>query len=160
MDGLRMEPLGRVLALLTRVNQCKILEEIFAQTLQPTRLQQPSCAKPERVRAATVLPPGTPPPMVVPLQPTSDPKPSGNALALVEDLPASDFKSPTGQNPGVKGNDYAYYTSAARSLGREELLPVEELLKLLTWDNDECARLAMLHWYSQGLRRYQTLEAY
>ena len=154
LEWFKIAPLARVWPFLNRANQVRILEEIFAQPLlpapssKPTPKAQTASGKSGVTVRATVIPPGsTPPP--VPLSPTSDPNRQVNALALVRDVPAADFRVPLKKILASKNDSLTTLTLQVSWL-REEVFPVEDLLNLLTSDNDEIRRLAMLHLGQSG----------
>ncbi len=149
-EWFNIDSVARAWPFLSKQNQIKILNEIFAQTLLPeppasgssgaTSSRRPSVS----VRA-TVLPPGaTPPPPVNKLTPTSEPSRQLNALTLLEDVPAADFKLPFAAILAAKNDKL---TTLALQIGwvRNELVPAPQLLQLLASSNSEVRRLAALN---------------
>lgn len=167
-----IESLARVWPFLNRSNQIKIVQEIFSQPIVPTspartthspattggtdktRPQQKSETSPGKPRVtvrATVVPPGSPPSPVViaALATTSDPSLQLHALTLIKDLPPSEFKLPLATILAVK-NDALTRAALQVAWERHELLPVAELLKLLSSSSCEVRWLAMLHLGQSG----------
>jgi len=150
-DWFKVEALARVWPFLSRSNQIRILEEIFATAVVPASTPrrpkvEPSPGKPGVTVRATVLPPGAPPP---PVALASDPSRHLHALTLVRDLPPSDFKIPLDKILGW--NNHELTTLALQiSWHRDEVLPAATLLKLLSSSNSEVRRLAALHLGQSG----------
>jgi len=154
-EWLNIDSVARVWPFLSKQNQIEILNEIFAQSLLPeppsagsssaTSLRKPSVS----VRAI-VLPPGsTPPPPSKLLTPTSDPSRQLNALTLLRDVPAADFKLPLAAILAAKNDKL---TTLALQVGwvRDELVPAPQLLLLLSSSNSEVRRLAALNLGQSG----------
>lgn len=153
-EWLNIEPVARVWPLLNRKTQIKILTEIFAQPLVPApAATAPSPAsspgKPRVLVQANVLPPGSSPVFRQGLTATSDPSRQLNALTLMRDLPAAEFKLPFTALLAAK-HDKLTTLALQVAWGREELLPVAELLRLLSSANSEVRRLAALHLGQSG----------
>jgi transglutaminase-like putative cysteine protease/tetratricopeptide (TPR) repeat protein len=153
LEWFKIEPLARVWPFLNRSNQIKILEEAFSQPVAPPPASraETSSGKPRVTVRATVLPPGSPPPPVV-IQArslTSDPSRQLNALTLLEDFPASEFKLPLTTILAAK-NDTLTTLALQIAWRRNELLPAAELMKLLSSSNNEVRRLAALNLGQSG----------
>jgi tetratricopeptide (TPR) repeat protein len=157
-EWFNIESVARVWPFLSRNNQIKILEEVFAQPLvpvspasRPSLKVEPSRGKPGVTVRATVLPPGSPPPRAViqALPLTSDPSRQLNALTLIKDLPASEFKLPLASILAAK-NDALTTLALQIAWWRHELLPAAELLKLLSSSSSEVRRLAALNLGQSG----------
>ncbi len=158
MEWYTVESIARVWPFLSRNNQVKILEEIFAQRLAPLSANsQPSLKlktppAPSVTVRATVLPPGSvfapPPVQVMPV--TSEPIRHRNALTLIRDLPVSEFKLPLASILAAK-DDELTILALQMSWHRHEVLPAPELLKLVASSSDsEVRRLAILHLGQSG----------
>jgi len=157
-EWFNIESVARVWPFLSRNNQIKILEEVFAQPLvpvppasRPSLKVEPSRGKPGVTVRATVLRPGSPPPPAViqALPLTSDPSRQLNALTLIKDLPASEFKLPLASILAAK-NDALTILALQIGWWRHELLPAAELLKLLSSSSSEVRRLAALNLGQSG----------
>jgi tetratricopeptide (TPR) repeat protein len=154
LDWFKVEALARVWPFLSRGNQTRILDEIFATAVVPASTSrrpkaEPSPGKPGVTVRATVLPPGAPPPRVELVALTSDPSRHLHALTLVRDLPPSDFKVPLDKI--LAWNNHELTTLALQiSWQRDEVLPAATLLKLLSSANKEVRRLAALHLGQSG----------
>src|ERR1044072_9117929 len=150
-EWFNIEPVARVWPYLSRKNQIKILDEIFPHPLVPPPPPAPRpTGKPGVTVRAKVLPPGAAVPTVVPaLASTSPPSRQLNALTLVRDLPAADFKLPLAAVLAAK-NDELTTLALQTAWVREELVPAAELLKLLSSSNGEVRRLAALNLGQSG----------
>ena len=154
LDWFKVEALARVWPFLSRSNQTRILDEIFATAVVPASTSkrskaEPSPGKPGVTVRATVLPPGAPPPRVELVALASDPSRHLHALTLVRDLPPSDFKIPLDKILGWNNHEL---TTLALQIAwqRDEVLSAATLLKLLSSSNSEVRRLAALHLGQSG----------
>lgn len=155
-EWFNIDSVARVWPFLSKQNQIKILNEIFAQTLLP---EPPAAAssgatssrRPSISVRATVIPPGStpPPPVSKLLTPTSEPSRQLNALTLLRDVPAADFKLPLAAILAAKNDKL---TTLALQIGwvRNELVPAPQLLQLLASSNSEVRRLAALNLGQSG----------
>jgi transglutaminase-like putative cysteine protease/Tfp pilus assembly protein PilF len=153
-EWFHIESVARVWPFLSRNNQIRILQEIFAQPLvpvSPSPKVETSPGKPRVTVRATVLPPGSPPPAVVNQVsvPTSDPRRQFNALTLMRQLPVSEFKLPLVSILAAK-NDALTILALQIGWWRHELLSASDLLKLLSSSNSEVRRLAALNLGQSG----------
>jgi tetratricopeptide (TPR) repeat protein len=155
-EWFNIESVARVWPFLARQYQIKILGEIFAQPLVPVSTDIKASGATAITRTgvsvrATVLPPGgSPPPVVVPaLAPTSEPSRQLNALTLLRDVPAAEFKLPLAAILAAK-NDKLTTLMLQVAWLRNELLPAPELLKLLSSTSGEVRRLAALNLGQSG----------
>jgi tetratricopeptide (TPR) repeat protein len=152
LEWFNIESVARVWPFLSRNSQIKILQEIFAQPLVPVSPSpKVESGKPRVTVRATVIPPGSAPPPagVQALEPTSEPSRQLNALTLMRELPASEFKLPLGSILAAK-NDALTILALQIGWWRHELLPATELLKLLSSSNSEVRRLAALNLGQSG----------
>lgn len=154
-EWLNIDSVARVWPFLSKQNQIKILTEIFAQPLIPPASAgssggATSSSKPGVSVRALVLPPGSPPPPVSQrLTPTSEPSRQLNALTLLRDVPAADFKLPLAAILAAK-NDKLTTLALQIGWGRDELIPAPQLLQLLSSANSEVRRLAALNLGQSG----------
>jgi len=157
-EWFNIDSVARVWPFLSKQNQIKILNEIFAQPLipEPSPAGSPGSTlsrKPDVSVRATVLPPGSPPPPVKPfsqlLTPTSEPSRQLNALTLLRDVPAADFKLPLAAILAAK-NDKLTTLALQIAWVRQELVPAPQLLQLLSSSNSEVSRLAALNLGQSG----------
>ena len=157
-EWFNIDSVARVWPFLSKQYQIKILNEIFAQPLVPEPSPagspgSPSSRKPGVSVRAMVLPPGSPPPPVKPLSqlltPTSEPSRQLNALTLLRDLPAADFKLPLAAILAAK-NDKLTTLALQIAWVRHELVPAPQLLQLLSSSNSEVRRLAALNLGQSG----------
>jgi transglutaminase-like putative cysteine protease/tetratricopeptide (TPR) repeat protein len=168
-DWMTIESVARVWPFLSRNNQIKILNEAFAEIRIPTSPAINTSPKTDSTRGkphvsvrAKVLSPGTlPPSLIIDQSPlVADPSRLLNGLALLPDLPVSDFKLPLATILTAKNDSL---TLLALDIGwwRHDLLPVAELLKLLTSSNSEIRRLAALNLGQSGsVADIKSLESY
>lgn len=169
-EWFNIESLARVWPFLSRNNQIKILKEIFARPVatvngsrRPSTKVETAPGKSSVTVRATILPPVSPPPpaRIQTVALTPDPSRQLNALTLMRDLPASEFKMPLDQILAWK-NDAL--TAAALQIGwkRHDLLPASDLLKLLSSSSSRQVRaLAALNLSQSGsVSDIKTLEGY
>ena len=144
LEWQRIEPVARVWSFLTKDRRNEILREIFNPTARPNTI------KPLPKRSVTPPPSsgirvlGT---VVVKGQPAAtgdfanDPSLQLGGLILLRQIPASEFPLPLAQLEGTK-NDTLIRAALEVGLARNERLPVEPLLRLLSSTNHEISRLA------------------
>ena len=157
-EWLNIEPVARVWPFLTRSNQGRILRDIFekpgvtaarAGRLVPKVNTSPGV--PKVTVQETVSPQGSPPPPVVigAHSFTEDSRRQLNGLTLTRDFPLSEFKIPLTSILAAK-NDAVTILALQMVWSRRELLPVAELLNLLSSSNSEVSRLAALNLGQSG----------
>lgn len=169
-EWFNIESLARVWPFLSRNHQIRILKEIFARPVAPAGgFRRPSTkadsapGKPRVTVRATILPPGSPPlpDIIQAVALTPDPSRQLNALTLMLDLSASEFKMPLDQILAWK-NDAL--TASALQIGwkRHDLLPAADLLKLLSTSSSRQVRsLAALNLSQSGsVSDIRTLEGH
>lgn len=147
----KIESIGRVWPFLNSKNRITILGEMFAQPLppaspaaKPSPKVETSTTKPGVTRAS-VLPPGLPLHAVI----TFDPSLQLNALTLMQEMPASEFKVPLNSIVAAK-NDALTALALQIAWERDEQLPAVELLKLLSSSKKVVRALAALHLGESG----------
>jgi tetratricopeptide (TPR) repeat protein len=155
-EWLNIESVARVWPFLARQNQIKILDEIFSQRLLPdataNKASGANLGRPSVTVKATVVSPGAASSVATTpvLAQTSDPSRQLNALTLLRDIPATEFKLPLAAILAAKNDKL---TTLALQVGwwREELIPAPELLKLLSSSpSREVRRLAALNLGQSG----------
>lgn len=152
LEWQRIEPVARVWSFLTKDQRNEILREIFNPTPPPRTLKAP----PKRATSK-------PPPKGIKVLGTvevkeeltttasfvNDPSSQLGGLVLLRQIPASEFPLPLAQLEATK-SDTLIRAALEVGLERNERLPVEPLLRLLSSTNIEIARLAAEHLGNSG----------
>ncbi|MCM3872856.1 MAG: lasso peptide biosynthesis protein [Pyrinomonadaceae bacterium] len=142
-DWFKIESIARVWPFLNSKNRITILEEVFSRPFGPASLASKPSPKPDASPAKSVAtartsvwPPGAPPPDVTQIPLIADPSRQLNALTLMQDLPASEFKLPLNTILAAK-NDTLTTLALQIAWERDEELPPSELLKLLSSSSND-----------------------
>jgi len=151
LDWQEIEPVARVWAFLSPDRQKEILREIFIPGARPTsaRTEPKRSNAPPPPKGVRVL--GT---VVVNSRPAAgpfqiDPSLQLGGLTLLRLIPASEFPLPLLQVEGTK-DETLIRAALEVGLARNEKLPIEPLLSLLSSPNSEITKLAAEHLGNSG----------